>query len=163
MAAVIPALSHRGGFSVLCSQPSAVRPSLIPEKSEPPLSPLWDLRPCGGQQSHYARPPETLPSDATPSHPPNLARLPQKLWVTAGRHPDQSILHGIVTQGQMPSLNAHVLRRQSANTARHLCGGRNLFFLPKARADRLSPRKLCVCSPVVCLPPGGRMNGRAEE
>ena len=153
MAAVIPALSHRGGFSVLCSQPSAVRPSLIPEKSEPPLSPLWDLRPCGGQQSHYARPPEMLPSDATPSHPPNLARLPQKLWVTAGRHPDQSRDYCDVTRGQMPFKNAHVGRRQSANMVRLFCERRKPFFYAKARTDCVSPRTLCVCFPMVCLPP----------
>ena len=103
LAAVIPALSHRGGFSVLCFQPSAIRPSLIPEKSEPPLSPLWDLRPCGGQQSLYVRSPKMRPSDATPGHPPNLERLPQKLWVTAGRHPDRPRTLGIVPLGQMPT------------------------------------------------------------
>ena len=95
-AAVIPALRHKGGFSVLCSQPSAVHPSLFPEKSEPPPGPLWDLQPCGGQRSRSTS--RLLIAWAAPHrHHTGPSTRPLKtpapmLRVTARRHASQSIL-----------------------------------------------------------------------
>ena len=143
---------------MLCFQPSAVRPSLIPEKSEPPPGPLWNLRPCGGQLSHYAHPPRMRPSDATPSHPPNLERLPQKLEVTAGRRPSQSQVSRFVLRSQTPTSNTRMGHRQSASTWRPslaFIGWGAFFSQPQLGCNGFLRGHRVPCSPIVCKHKGG--------